>query len=187
MERDKAHALFLDALHDLPDQFIFDGLVLLVAPPDEDIGFLQEVVRDALVGIGQVGDHDVPAPERFPQALGDGRVDVLRVHVCRRGALGPDHDGPLGCRRRPGRGLEPLPKNQAARRRRTHPQKRPPPHVGHCRLLLLAKGSVSWAARPPTRSPGLPVQHDNGLPAAYKRVVTGMAPRQLRGGQEPYL
>ncbi len=81
-----AHALFFHALDDLVHQLILDVPVLLVAPPDQHVGPLEQFVRQPLVRVGQTGLDDLPALEVL-QPLGDGAVDVVRINVLRRGAF----------------------------------------------------------------------------------------------------
>ena len=98
MRADESHFALFDAGDDFVHQFVFDLAVLFVAPPDEDVRAVEQFVTDALVGVAQAGGDDFPAIdlERF-KALGDGKINVLRINILRAGidvgrAFGPDHD-----------------------------------------------------------------------------------------------
>src|ERR1035441_4248617 len=60
MGGDEAHVTLFHSIDDLAHQFVFDLAVLLVAPPDQYVGAVEEGVAKALVRVNEAGLDDLP-------------------------------------------------------------------------------------------------------------------------------
>ena len=77
MEDDQAHAL-VDPLDDAVDDGVLDGAVGLVAPPEQDVGVLEAVGRQAVLGLVEGGGRGLDAGVGG-EGGGDGGVDAVGV------------------------------------------------------------------------------------------------------------
>ena len=97
VRRDEAHALLFDPALYPGHKLVLHLPVLLVAPPDQDIGAIEQLVTEALVRVVEAGLHNVPAfGLKRLQPFGNRRVDVVGIDLLGRGihvgrALRPHH------------------------------------------------------------------------------------------------
>ena len=78
VEGDEAHLAEIHAGLDLLDQLVVDFAVCHVAPPEQDVGVFQNVIRQTLIGIVESGEADLEVLILIEECL-DGGVQTVGV------------------------------------------------------------------------------------------------------------